>query len=86
MEATAGIEPAYTDLQSAASPLRHVASNHSEQMGTVVRCPQSNRSGGNRRLIAYRVSAGRIYHTDKAQDKRGVRFGPIVCGTARRQW
>jgi hypothetical protein len=25
MEATAGIEPAYTDLQSAASPLRHVA-------------------------------------------------------------
>ena len=25
LEATAGIEPAYTDLQSAASPLRHVA-------------------------------------------------------------
>jgi hypothetical protein len=25
MEATAGIEPACTDLQSAASPLRHVA-------------------------------------------------------------
>ena len=26
MEATSGIEPEYTDLQSAASPLRHVAS------------------------------------------------------------
>ena len=26
MEATAGIEPAYTALQAAASPLRHVAS------------------------------------------------------------
>ena len=25
MEATPGIEPGYTDLQSAASPLRHVA-------------------------------------------------------------
>jgi hypothetical protein len=25
VEATAGFEPAYTDLQSAASPLRHVA-------------------------------------------------------------
>ena len=25
LEATAGIEPAFTDLQSAASPLRHVA-------------------------------------------------------------
>ena len=26
MEATPGIEPGFTDLQSAASPLRHVAS------------------------------------------------------------
>ena len=27
MEATSGIEPEYADLQSAASPLRHVASD-----------------------------------------------------------
>lgn len=31
MEATPGIEPGYADLQSAASPLRHVASTHSLQ-------------------------------------------------------
>jgi hypothetical protein len=29
LEATSGIEPEYTDLQSAASPLRHVASQRS---------------------------------------------------------
>ncbi len=28
MEATPGIEPGYTDLQSAASPLRHVANSY----------------------------------------------------------
>jgi hypothetical protein len=32
VEATAGIEPACTDLQSAASPLRHVAKDHKDQM------------------------------------------------------
>ena len=32
MEATPGIEPGFTDLQSAASPLRHVASE-SENRG-----------------------------------------------------
>ena len=32
MEATTGIEPGFTDLQSAASPLRHVASK-SENRG-----------------------------------------------------
>ena len=31
MEATAGIEPAYTALQAAASPLRHVAVRSGEQ-------------------------------------------------------
>lgn len=39
MEARAGIEPAYTDLQSAASPLRHRAIRVEE-------CAPSNGSGG----------------------------------------
>ncbi len=35
MEATAGIEPAYTALQAAASPLRHVASEEKPLQGGV---------------------------------------------------
>ena len=45
LEATPGIEPGYADLQSAASPLRHVASKHSKRHARLLaRTPPPRRS------------------------------------------
>lgn len=70
MEATPGIEPGYADLQSAASPLRHVASLFAPGAES-----SHNRASGQKRAAEMRrniARTGGIYHTLKALHKLAV--------------
>jgi hypothetical protein len=83
MEATPGIEPGFADLQSAASPLRHVASRlipAEEHCSRWSMGRAENRSGP----IKGRIwREGAIYHRDVDGYKRCWSRGPSVKETIR---
>src|SRR5262245_42756518 len=82
VEATAGIEPACTDLQSAASPLRHVANTGKASTQAYIGGKASRQSRGETCLFAPIAAQGMAFRvfSDETYDVRFRRRAPQYGG------